>query len=87
MLLGVRCVTIVLAERPIPSGVAAAHFPCTCRPGLTKVQLAEISVQCKELYSKALKQQAAAGYAGQPLPLLSQATGDPGSKGWKFWKS
>lgn len=76
-----------LAALPIPCCVLLLCINALCRPGLTKVQLAEISVQCKELYSKALKQQAATGYAGQPLPLLNQATGDPGSKGWKFWKS
>jgi hypothetical protein len=58
-----------------------------CRPGLNKVQIAEISVQCKELYSKALKQQAAAGYGPQLPPLMPQSTGDAGGKGWKFWKS
>lgn len=70
----------------------------THRAGLTKVQAAEISVQCKDLYSKALKQQAAAGGGaggvggvGLSLPPLMPAgggaAGDGSSKGWKFWKS
>lgn len=71
--------------------VCRVHVSCrfsVCRPGLTKVQLAEISVQCKELHSKALKQQAAAGYGGQLPALLPASVGaDPGAKGWRFWKS
>jgi hypothetical protein len=63
-----------------------------CRKGLSKVQVAEIGVQVKELHTKALKQQAAAGYGGsgrQLPPLMPQNTGgdDAGNKGWKFWKS
>lgn len=60
------------------------------RPGLSKTQLAEISVQVRELYTKALKQQAAAGLMGPQLPPLMPpggAAADSSSKGWKFWKS
>jgi hypothetical protein len=57
------------------------------RPGLSKVQLAEISVQCKELYTKALKQQQATGYGLQLPPLMPQNTGEGGGKGWKFWRA
>ncbi|WIA31171.1 hypothetical protein OEZ86_001178 [Tetradesmus obliquus] len=63
------------------------------RPGLSKAQLNDVALQCRELYAKALRKQqqgstaAAGAAAGGVVPGaagLGQA-GDGSGKGWKFW--
>lgn len=52
-----------------------------CRAGLSKAQLADIGVQCREAYSKAMKKQGSqAAVAG-----LAGTTAVEG-KGWRFWQ-
>lgn len=63
------------------------------RPGLSKAQLNDVALQCRELFAKALRKQqqgstaAAGAAAGGVVPGaagLGQA-GDGSGKGWKFW--
>ncbi|KAF6256967.1 exocyst complex component Sec6-domain-containing protein [Scenedesmus sp. NREL 46B-D3] len=63
------------------------------RSGLSKAQLSDMSLQCRELYSKALKKQASqASTAAAATPAAAMASGpasgaagDGSGKGWKFW--
>lgn len=80
------CLMPCKSRMPLCCAVPSA----SCRPGLSKTQQAEISVQVRELYTKAIKQQAATGLVGPQLPPLMPpggAAADSSSKGWKFWKS
>jgi hypothetical protein len=63
------------------------HCCCCCRSGLSKAQLADVALQCRELYSKALKKQGsqASAAAAAATAAAMGGAGDGSGKGWKFW--
>jgi hypothetical protein len=62
---------------------------------LNKAQLGDVSLQCRELYNKALKKQASAASLAAATTTAAAAAamgggvgglaGDGSSKSWKFW--
>lgn len=60
-------------------GDCAVEILLFCRAGLSKAQIADIGVQCREVYSKASKRQ------GGQLTAAAVATAAE-AKGWKFWQ-